>query len=308
MLISAWRNRQLSRMMLGTVQFGLPYGVANRTGQPDYAQVLAIVDTAIQGGVNCFDTAAAYGSSEEVLGQALKELQAADQVMVVSKVRVLSAEELSDAKLATRAITESIAESRRRLQLECLPLVMFHRETDMFYVDVLEDLKQKGWISEIGVSCDNRPGPAAEFVASGRIAAVQLPGNILDRRHQCSGVFALAAAAEVGVFIRSVYLQGLLLMPEPEIPQALRTVIPARRSLQAVAADCGISMNELAVRFMLSHSGVTCVLVGVETVAQVQQNLQIFEKGPLSSDVLKAIEAVVPELPKEILTPALWTQ
>ena len=71
MQTSAWKDCQLSRLMLGTVQFGMPYGVANRMGQPDYGDVLAMVAAAIEGGVNCFDTAAAYGSSEEVLGRAM---------------------------------------------------------------------------------------------------------------------------------------------------------------------------------------------------------------------------------------------
>ena len=60
---------KLSRLMLGTVQFGQPYGVANRTGQPTATEVREIVAAAIDGGVNCFDTAAAYGTSEQVLGQ-----------------------------------------------------------------------------------------------------------------------------------------------------------------------------------------------------------------------------------------------
>ena len=80
MLTSTWNNEQLSRLMLGTVQFGMPYGVANRTGQPSYPDVVAILAAAVEGGVNCFDTAAAYGTSEDVLGRALRELGIADRV------------------------------------------------------------------------------------------------------------------------------------------------------------------------------------------------------------------------------------
>ena len=96
MQTSSWNGLSLSRMMLGTVQFGLPYGVANHTGQPSYDEVVRIVAAAVEGGVNCFDTAAAYGTSEEVLGNALHELGLADQVTVVTKVFPLTAAELAD--------------------------------------------------------------------------------------------------------------------------------------------------------------------------------------------------------------------
>lgn len=306
MMNSPWKDLQLSRMMLGTVQFGLPYGVANRSGQPSYTDVLAIVDAAVQGGVNCFDTAAAYGSSEEVLGRALHELHATDDVTVISKVRALTAAERTDAKAAAEGIRNSVQESRRRLMIDCLPLVLFHREADMMFADVLHELQHAGWLKYFGVSCDNRPGPAVEFVASGRIAALQLPGNILDQRHQQSGVFARAAAAGMGVFIRSVYLQGLLVMAEEDIPWTLQDIIPARRSLQAIAQSAGMPLNELAVRYMLAQQGVTSVLVGVETVDQVDDNIAVFEQGPLPQDLVDAVIAVVPVLPEMLITPSLW--
>lgn len=297
---------ELSRLMLGTVQFGLPYGVANRTGQPSYEEVLAIVATAIEGGVNCFDTAAAYGTSEEVLGRVLHELKADGRVIVVTKVRALNSTDLADPVQAAKAIEESVDKSRRRLRLDCLPIVLFHRETDAQYLNVLEQLKTKGWLRHAGVSCDNRPGPAGEFVASDHVSAVQLPGNILDRRHQHSGVFRQAAKQGVAVFIRSVYLQGLLVMPEDAIPATLRDVIPVRRQLTAIAEAAGLSLAEVAVRYMLAQDGVTCVITGVETVAQVHENIALFNRGPLPPDLMAAIDATAHDLPETILTPSLW--
>ncbi len=306
MKTNKFADYNLSRLMLGTVQFGLPYGVANRTGQPSYDEVRAIVAAALDGGVNCFDTAAAYGSSEEVLGRALHELGVADRVVVVTKVRALTPEESADPALAAPAIEQSVAESRRRLRLDCLPVVLFHRESDARHLNVLEHLKTKGWLRHAGVSCDNRTGPAAEFVASGRVSAMQLPGNVLDRRHQHSGIFREAAAHGMAVFIRSVYLQGLLVMPEEMIPAALRDIIPVRRRLATIAGAAGLTPAEMAVRYMLSQPGVTCVLAGVETVAQIRENVALFNRGPLTADVVAALDAAVPDLPEPLLTPALW--
>lgn len=295
-----------SRLMVGTVQLGMPYGVANQVGQPSYSDALAIIAAALEGGVNCFDTAAAYGTSEEVLGRALHELKVADQVLIVTKIRPLTTDELADAELARRAIEQSIEESRRRLGLDCLPVVLFHREPDARYVEILESLRARGWLRHIGVSCDNHPGPASEFATSGQFAALQIPGNVLDRRHQQSGIFEEADSRGVAIFLRSVYLQGLLVMPEATIPGHLRAILEPRRKLKALADQAGIGLEELALRYPLAQRGITSILTGVETVDQVRKNLAMIERGPLPDDFLNAISAVVPNLPESLLTPSQW--
>ncbi|MBS0206865.1 MAG: aldo/keto reductase [Planctomycetes bacterium] len=308
MITSTWSDYQLSRLMLGTVQFGMPYGVANRTGQPSEREVLNIVATAVEGEVNCFDTAAVYGSSEAVLGRVLAELGVADRVTVATKVRPLNDAESADASLAAGAIEQSIADSRQRLQLDCLPVVLFHREADAVYLPILAELQARGWLRHFGVSCDNRPGPASKFLATGDVSALQIPGNVLDRRHQRSGVFQDAASRGVAVFVRSVFLQGLLLVPEADVSPALAGVIPARRKLAELAAEAGMGLAELALRYMLSYDEVTCVLTGVETVSQIRDNLAMFDRGALPADLLAAIASSARELPEFLVTPSQWPQ
>lgn len=308
MFSSLWNGYSISRLMLGTVQFGMSYGVANRSGQPSYEDVVQIISQAFDGGVNCLDTAAAYGTSEEVVGRALHELGISDRLMVVTKIRALTPSELADRRLAESAIEASVSESRRRLKLDCLPVVLFHREPDAVYLDVLTRLQARGWLQQCGVSCDNVPGNADRFVESQVATALQIPGNVLDHRHRESGIFEKAAGHGVAVFIRSVYLQGLLIMPEDSIPEPLRDVIPARRALQKIATSSGMQLPELALRFMLSQPGVTSVLTGVETVSQVNENLAIFSRGPLSPDILSAIDLAAIELSDRILSPILWSR
>lgn len=302
-----WNGQPLSRMMLGTVQFGMPYGIANRSGQPEYSEVLSILKEAIDGGVNALDTAAAYGTSEEVLGRALRELGVADRMFVVTKVRPLTPEELSNPEAAGRAIEESVHESRRRLRLDRLPGVLFHREADGAFVEALVELRRRGFLEHAGVSCNNFPGPAEAFVRSGNVSALQIPGNILDRRHQQSGIFRLAEDRGIGVYLRSVYLQGLLVMPEGEIPPHLAEIIPARRRLQSVGDGAGLSLGELSLRYMLSQRGVTSILTGVENVEQVRGNLAAFAAGPLGSDLVEAIDSLALEVPEDVMTPSTWS-
>jgi aryl-alcohol dehydrogenase-like predicted oxidoreductase len=294
--------------MLGTVQFGQPYGVANRTGQPDQAQVTAMISTALDGGVNCLDTAAAYGASEVVLGQALRKLGVSDRVVVVTKVRPLQAEQLDDPHLAEQAIESCIAVSRERLGIDCLPIVLFHCEADARHFSVLTKLRRRGWLRYAGVSCANRPGFLSGFKEIGGLDAVQLPANLLDQRHRTSGAFQTAAANGMAVFIRSVYLQGLLVMPENDIPHRLRQVTQFRRALAEIAQQAGMSLRELALRHMLDQTGVTSVLVGVETEAQVRDNLAICSRGVLPPDVCHAVQAAATDVPEMLITPSMWPQ
>ena len=296
---------QLSRLMLGTVQFGLRYGVANTTGQPSYETVRDILSCAHEGGVNCLDTAPRYGDSEEVLGRAMSELGIADRMVVVTKVHP-TADKNSSGQSADKAILKSVTQSLKRLRLDVLPICLFHNEKDFSCIDSLLRLKEKGLIRHVGVSLGTKPGPAAAIVESGLIEAVQIPANILDHRHVQSGIFKTARRHGVATFVRSVYLQGLLLMPEEDIHPDLVPVIPARRKLQAIADQAGMSMDELAVRYVLAIEGVTCALAGVESVAQMRQNIALFSKPPLDKNLIKAATAAVPCLPEKILTPYLW--
>ena len=95
--------------MLGTVQLGLPYGIANRTGQPSYQEARDILACAYEGGVNCLDTAAIYGTSEEVLGRALAELGIAEEMTIVSKVHHMA--QGLDVATAAAIVEESVVQS-----------------------------------------------------------------------------------------------------------------------------------------------------------------------------------------------------
>ncbi len=117
-----FRDLRFSTLVLGTVQFGLPYGIANTTGQPPYREVLDILSAAAEGGVTCLDTAAVYGESEVVLGKALAELHLSDTMIVVTKVTQLANEKIS-ARQADEIVEQSVTRSLRNLRLERLPVV-----------------------------------------------------------------------------------------------------------------------------------------------------------------------------------------
>jgi len=286
-----------SRLMLGTVQFGLEYGIANESGKPSFDRVCEIVKTAFEGGVTALDTAAAYGTSEEVLGAALERLGLREAMTVVSKVPPIP--DGTDAE-AERFIERSIRESLRRLRLDRLAVCLLHREEDLRHLPLLEKMVGRGLTGGAGVSLDSN-----RFLAeAASVRYLQLPCNLLDRRFDA--FWPVAMQKRIHVFARSVYLQGLLLMPEARIRPNLSAVIPVRRGLEAVAREAGCTMAELCMRYVLSNPAVASVLTGVDTPEQMRENLRVAALGPLPAAVLDRVQACVPDLPEPLVRPALW--
>jgi aryl-alcohol dehydrogenase-like predicted oxidoreductase len=169
------------------------------------------------------------------------------------------------------------------------------------------ELKDKGLIRHIGSSVMT-PRATLEILATGLAEAIQVPTNILDHRFIAAGVFDLAFEKHVALFVRSIYLQGLVLMAEQEILPELAEVKPVLKKLRNLASDAGMTIGELAVRYVLSLKGQTCTLVGVETVKQMRNNIELFERGPLPRDLFQTAKEIVPELSEVILMPSKWSK
>ena len=293
---------EFSKIQLGTVQFGIDYGIANTKGKVSYETARDIIATAFDGGVNTLDTAATYGNSEDILGRALTELNLQDKVQIISKVPSVSGKNLSFAD-AEKFITESVEISLRQLKRDYLHVCLFHNEEDIKYINVLQQLESRGLIKGYGVSLNSTE--YCEAVLSSEIKFVQLAYNILDKRYD--SFFGKASSKGIKIFTRSIYLQGLLLMPEEKIKPFLKDVIPVRRRLEALATFAGMEMLELCVRFVLSNCAVTSILVGVDNLDQLEENISFLtEKGPLPDNIMREIKESVPILPEEIIMPANW--
>lgn len=290
---------KFSKMMLGTVQFGLNYGIANSAGKPTYETVREIIKAAYEGGINCLDTAAGYGDSEELIGRALMELKLNNKMLIISKVAKVSPQNLGFAD-AENFIHESVKNSLRRLRSDRLAACLFHVESDLQYLEILRKLETSGLIAGSGVSLDTNTH-CAEVIAS-KLQYLQLPYNIFDRRFDDF----LSKATNIHIFARSAYLQGLLLMPEEKIKPPLTCIIPVRRRIEALANEAGLEMSEICFRFVISNTRISSVLVGVDNIEQLKQNLAIIQRGPLPDNLYHQILTMIPDFEEKIIRPSLW--
>ena len=292
----------LSRLMIGTVQFGLEYGVANHSGVPDFMEICAMLEDAASAGINCLDTAAGYGSSEEVLGRALAETGLKDFFFVVTKVGEKIPAEFSLTE-ARKSICESVENSLRRLQTDSLPLVMLHRDGNPAHLEALMSCRERGLIQRCGVSL-MYPDNARHFLSDPALDAIQVPANVMDNRFR--EIISTAHARGVLTFSRSTYLQGLLLMDDSSTPAHLRPVTPDREFFSRIAKELSLSLSALLLLAMLSRSELDSLVVGMETRKQLQENIAILQSPPLPIEILEKISAFAPTVPDWLIDPAQW--
>jgi len=136
---------------------------------------------------------------------------------------------------------------------------------------------------------------------------MQVAASLFDHRFQRAGIFDAVRDRRVACFVRSVYLQGLLLMPEADIPDELRQVIPLRRQLHTLAQQAGLEVSALAIRYVLGLPSVTCAVIGAESVEQMRSNLALFSTLSVPIEMMHKIDEIVPSLPDKILLPNHWS-
>lgn len=298
-------GHELSALMPGTVQFGLDYGVANVTGKPDQATVNRMLATAFEAGVNALDTASMYNQAEAVLGRALADLGVRDRIFIVSKARPREGVAGTPGAAGTpeEQITAAVERSLRVLGVERIGLYLLHGYQALPYVGALHRKREAGDIGAVGVSVYSVEEALGAIAAPG-VDAVQHPLSLLDQRFLRAGVPERAAEAGVAIFARSVFLQGVVTMAIPDLPEPIAEVGKTLARLRELAGE--LTIEEMAIRYAASLAGVTGVVVGMETHEQMERNLAAIEAGPLDGALLAAIGREVPDLPEEIINPGLW--
>ncbi|MFA6815090.1 MAG: aldo/keto reductase [Lentisphaeria bacterium] len=277
---------KFSSLTLGTVQFGMNYGIANTHGKPSINTVKSLLKYAYEHGVTTLDTAPEYGDSERVIGKALDELGLLNRFTIVTKIPSIPSD-----KTAEEFIQHSIQSSLKRLKMETLNVVLMHNEEDYLHLGTLNKFIQNGFIQNSGISLNTAAYANKKLDTN----YIQIPGNIFDHRFK-----KYFNDQQRQIFIRSVYLQGLLVMPEENI--TIKELVPYRRKLENI----GLPMPELCIRYLFSLPGNKSVLTGVDSLPQLKENIHMSELGPLPKDIFAEINKIIPDLPENWIAPSFW--
>ena len=282
----------MNKLALGTVQFGMNYGINNSMGVPEDKDVSSILDYAHKNGINILDTAITYGNSEERLGKLSK-----NNFQIISKFSGIY--NFSDLK-------NELLKSLSHLRIKKLYGFMFHNANDLIenpsMWDFLEKLKSLKKIKKIGFSIYDEK-ELNEVLNSGFIPdIVQLPYSILDRRLENSII--KLKNHNVEIHVRSVFLQGLYFKKINSIPKKLKPLKPYLEKLHEICYTNNISISSLALNFVKQNKNIDKIVIGSDSVAQLKENISVMRYN-LEPNIIKLVQEInVKE--KELLNPVNW--
>ena len=281
---------------LGTVQFGTNYGIANSRGQVPLEEARAILGHAFRNGINTLDTAAAYGESEERLG----EIGVADW-QIVSKLPPVNPHCYD----ILQSVETTVAGSLQRLNVRSLYGLLLHRPLQLLeqYGDrlyfALQEVKHRGLARKIGISIYD---PLELEVLSKRyhFDIVQAPLNPVDRRLIDSGWMFRLFEENTELHVRSIFLQGLLLMGADQRPVKFARWSSIWDRWDGWLKAENISSVEACVSFALSFEEISKVIIGVDSLRQL-------------GEILEAAQRTIPHYPdgfkscdQDLVNPAKW--
>ena len=277
---------------LGTVQWGLDYGIANTHGIPSDEVLNSIFALANKAGINLFDTAVQYGEAEKRLGQFSNP-----EHRIVTKLGNLTPQ---------NSLKIQLENSFKHLKREKIYGCLFHNIEELtknndLWTELL-DYKAAGKISKIGYSL-YEPQDLLDLLEAGlHPDLIQLPYSILDRKFE--PYFEQLKSLGTEIHIRSVFLQGLYFKPMEALSSKFNDLKSALKEVEEIATEFGLTKVELALNYVLKNEYVDYAIIGVEQSSQLKEIINA-SKIDFSKSIEEQLNALSVENPT-LLNPSNW--
>ncbi len=282
-----------SSLKISKIGFGC---MSLKPGQSDFNQ---IINTAIDLGINYFDTADLYdkGLNETLLGKAFKGKR--DKVIIASKAGNQWRSDGSGWDWNPRKgyILKCADESLKRLQVDCIDLYQSHGGTIEDDIDetieAYEILVRQGKIRYYGLS-SIRPNVIREFVKKSNIVSVMTQYSLLDRRPEES-TLPLLHENKIGVLVRGSIASGLLIdkLPKPYLNYDEAEVAAASRVIKLISTK-DRTPAQTAIQYVLKNPAVTSAIIGIRTMEQLIEAVETTNKAPLTGEEMRILNGAIP--------------
>jgi aryl-alcohol dehydrogenase-like predicted oxidoreductase len=268
------------KIAIGTVQFGVNYGISNKNGKSNKNEVSSILKVAENFGIDTIDTAALYGDSEQVLGEILDK----HSWKIITK-----SPHFNESKIRSSDVTilrQSIQSSLKKLNQDKIYGFLVHDCNDLLkpgwkmLVDELNKFKSEGVINKIGVSVYSVK-QIDHVLDNLDLDLIQLPVNIFDQNLHINGYLKKIKQYNIEIHARSVFLQGLLLMKIKSIPLFFKPIEENFLNFYDKAEELSMSQLELALNYVSNIDEVDKVIVGVNNKEQLIQIIKSNNSTPL---------------------------
>jgi len=287
----------MSKLALGTVQFGLNYGIANKFGKIQIQQAKKIISAAEKNAFSLIDTASFYGKSEKILGQI-----GVSNFKIVSKLPHLPSNCLD----VSLWVQEHVKRTLKNLGINSLYGILLHKPhnlSDALGIELskaLYEIKNKGLVKKIGVSI-YEPSELDTVIRLLKIDIVQSPLNLIDRRLETSGWLTKLYDMNIEIHTRSTFLQGLLLMSRNKIPKKFEKWSHIWNTWHQKLREKNLSAIAVCLAYPLSLKEVRHVIVGVDNKEQI--NKIIHES---KNKINKKIWSFMNSDDQDLINPTKW--
>lgn len=287
------------KLILGTVQFGLDYGINNSIGKPNQIEVNRILEHAFLNNIELLDTAEAYGNAHEVIGNYHKASR--------GKFKIITKFSSSRNDLP-KDLEQRVIENLKTLQVDRLYCYMFHNFNDFatFWSenkDQFVRLKKLDLVDKLGVSVYTNE-EVTELLNYDGIDVVQVPFNLLDNVNERKDVLTKAKAKGLEVHTRSAFLQGLFFKELSLLNGKVQLLKNDLKNIQDIVSDNQIKMLDLALHYACKQEFIDHVLIGVDSIQQLKENFTALN-SKISDQVLRKIDNLEVEN-KTLLNPSNW--
>jgi aryl-alcohol dehydrogenase-like predicted oxidoreductase len=268
---------QTPKIILGTANFGNEYGIANKNqnSRNESGSISKIIQTALNLGITSFDTAKGYGDAERILGDNLDGYR---KLSVTTKIGKNDCEKSSQ-------IISSVQESLESIKLKQFSAVLLHDssvlggENRNEVIKGLLELLSLGICERIGVSVYSESEVVWAKKILPELTEFQIPENICDQRKIFSGYLHELANTGNNISVRSIFLQGLLLMEVGEIPSNLNSATEKIMKLQEFAHINQITVLEACIAYARSIPWASGLIFGVDNLKQLRTIVSNFNKS-----------------------------
>lgn len=303
------KGQKMSVFSLGTVQLGLNYGLGEDSAKPSEEKAFQILDRAMELGIDNLDTANNYGDSEAVIGRWLAKRKAEGKSIpwVVTKIGPFNHSSLDVLREDMLRQTEGC---RKNLGVDTIDCLMLHNFSDYDTNPdemrrFLEKMKAEGVCKYTALSAYSYNDYGV--IADSGFDATQIPLNLFDWKQIENGGLKKLEQSGMMVFVRSVYLQGLVFQKPETLAPHMEFARPTLEKFQYLCKKYELTPAALALSYALSLPGVTSLVLGSEKAEQVRQNLALMDQAVELSDAQMAeIRELFLDTPEQVLNPALW--
>jgi aryl-alcohol dehydrogenase-like predicted oxidoreductase len=292
--------KALDKIILGTVQLGLPYGINNSKGMPTTDESIQLLSFAYKSGIRTLDTAEAYGMSQKIIG-IYHNQNSASKFNVITKY--------SKSVNNNDDIIFNVENDLKELSIASLGGYMFHNYPDYLanknQLPKLISLKKRGIIKKLGVSVYTNE-EIDSLLDNDEIDFIQLPFNLLDNNNLRLSSLKKLKDRNKEVHIRSAFLQGLFYRSLDELPDKLTILKHNLKQIHEISAAANISMSSLALGYAIKNQFIDHVLIGVDNKQQLANNVEDINTSSTIPDMFFNQIDEIHVLEKELLNPVNW--